>query len=146
MILSVVAKLKDIYEQGQNFDWVKPDRCPRCGSVRLWGHGFVEAYFDGFDTQFYLRRYRCPDCACVVRMRPKGFFSRFHASVEVIRSCLVQRLSLGRWNPSIRKSRQRHWLLALKQKALACFGFVEDLMDAFDKLIKMGKIPISRAI
>ena len=45
MILTVCVKLKDIFEQGRNFNWIKPKRCPRCRSVRIWGHGFVTAYF-----------------------------------------------------------------------------------------------------
>ena len=146
MILLVCAKLKDIYTQGRNFNWIKPDRCPRCGSVRVWGHGYVRAYFDDFHECLFLRRFRCPDCACVIRMKPKGYFNRFHASIDTIRSCLYHRLSHGKWEPNITKSRQRHWLLALKRKSMAFFGLCHDLLGAFDRLINMGKIPVSRDI
>ena len=146
MILFVCAKLKDIYEQGRNFKWVRPDRCPRCRSVRVWGHGFVTAYFDGFDGYFFLRRFRCPDCACVIRMKPEGYFKRFHAPIDTIRSCLHLRLKHGKWNPSIEKSRQRYWLLALKRNAMAFFGLGHDLLSAFERLMGMGKIPVSRGI
>lgn len=146
MILLVCAKLKDIFEQGRNFKWEKPGRCPRCESIRVWGHGFVPAYFDGFDECLFLRRFRCPDCACVIRMKPEGYFNRFHATIDTIRSCLHHRLSHGRWNPFIGKSRQRHWLMALKRKTLAYFGLGKDLIKAFDRLMEMGKIPVSRGI
>ena len=65
MILSVCAKLNEIHEQGCKFNWTKPDRCPRCNSARLWGHGYVPAYFDGFAEGLLLRRFRCPDCGCI---------------------------------------------------------------------------------
>lgn len=146
MILLVCAKLKDIYAQGRNFNWIKPDVCPRCGSVKVWGHGYVRAYFDDFNEGLFLRRFRCPDCACVIRMKPKGYFNRFHASIDTIRSCLYHRLSHGKWDPNMVKSRQRHWLLALKRKTMALFGLCHDLLSAFDRLIKMGKIPVSRGI
>lgn len=146
MILFVCAKLKDIYEQGRNFKWIRPARCPRCGSVRVWGHGFVTAYFDGFDEAIVLRCFRCPDCACVIRMKPEGYFSRFHASVETIRTCLYLRLNHGKWDPNIGKSRQRHWLLALKRNTMAFLGLGHDLLSAFDRFMGMGKIPVSRGI
>lgn len=146
MILLVCAKLKDIYTQGRNFNWIKPDKCPRCGSVRVWGHGYVTAYFDDFLECLFLRRFRCPDCACVIRMKPKGYFRRFHASIHTIRSCLSHRLSHGRWPVSIGKSRYRHWLAALKRNVMAFFGMDHDLLSAFDHLVAMGKAPVSRSV
>jgi hypothetical protein len=146
MILSVCAKLKDIYDQGRKFNWVKPDICPRCGSVRVWGHGFVPAYFDGFTECFFLRRFRCSDCQCVIRMKPEGFFNRFHVSMEVIYNSLKDRLASGKWNPFLGKSRQRHWLMALKKKAVAFFGFGMDPIAAFDRFMEMSVIPVSRGM
>lgn len=146
MILSVCVKLKDIDEHGRNFNWPKPHDCPRCNSVRIWGHGFVLANFDGFDASLWLRRYRCPDCSCIIRMKPEGYFRRFQASTDTILDCLRQRLSGGRWNPDLSKSRQRHWLSALKRKTLAYFGLENDWIAAFFRLMNMNQIPVSRAI
>ncbi len=146
MILLVCAKLNEIYDQGRKFNWIKPDQCPRCGSVRIWGHGYVTAYFDGFAQGFWLRRFRCPDCHCIIRMKPKGYFPRFRATIHTIRSCLNRRLTGGKWNVAISKSRQRHWLSALKRKAMAFFGFCNDLMAAFNRLMHLGYTPVSRAI
>ena len=144
MILSVCSKLKDIYDQGRNFNWEKPDKCKQCGSTRVWGHGFVTAYFDGYSGCFYLKRYRCPDCCCVFLMKPEGYFDRFHASIDTINACLKSRLTTGRWPSYIGKSRQRHWLFALKQKAVAWFGMGKDLLDAFKAFVSMEMIPVSR--
>jgi len=146
MILFVCAKLNEIYEQGSRYRWIKPERCPRCGSVRIWGHGHVLAYFDGFVEGLLLRRFRCPDCRCIIRMRPKGYFRRFHAAIHTIRSCLMRRLSEGKWDEALSSSRQRHWLCALKRKAAALFGLYVDLPEAFERLMQRGVIAVSRAI
>jgi hypothetical protein len=146
MILLVYAKLNEIFEQGRNFNWIKPDSCPRCTSTRVWGHGYVSAYFDGFVHGLLLRRFRCPDCNCIIRMKPKGYFRRFQATINTIRCCVNQRLLSGKWHFAISKSRQRHWLLALKRKAMAIFGVGKDLLPAFDRLMEMGRIPVSRSI
>jgi hypothetical protein len=146
MIIPVCADLKEIFDKGRKFNWIKPCNCPRCGSVRLWGHGFVMAYFDGFTQGLFLRRFRCPDCKCIIRMKPKGYFHRFRASIAKIRSCLCWRLFFGNWLKQLSGSRQRHWLSALKRKSMAFFGPNTDLMNSFDQLIRMGQIPVSRAI
>jgi hypothetical protein len=93
-----------------------------------------------------LRRYRCPDCKCILRMKPKGYFRHFRVSVEMVRACLCERLSLGRWPCRLSKSRQRHWLSALRRKAMAFFGVGADLIKAFDQLCHMGQIPVSRTL
>ena len=146
MILSVCVKLKDIDEQGRNFKWPKPNDCPRCCSVRIWGHGYVLANFDGFATSLWLRRYRCPDCNCIIRMKPEGYFRRFQAPTDTIFDCLNRRLSGSRWNLNLSTSRQRHWLAGLKRKTVAYLGLGIDWLTAFYRLINMGQIPVSRAI
>ena len=146
MILSVRVKLKKIDEQGRNFLWQRPCDCPRCRSTRIWGHGFVLAYFDGFSFGLWLRRYRCPNCNCIIRMKPEGYFPRFQAPIHTVFDCLNQRLANGKWKRELSLSRQRHWLAALKRKAMAFFGIGTDLLTAFSLLMNMGRIPVSRAI
>jgi len=146
MILLVSVFLNEIYRQGRKFNWQKPASCPRCDSVRVWGHGFVPAFFDGFDEALFLRRYRCPDCKCVIRMKPSGYFNRFRTPIDTIKSCLCNRLLHGRWSRELSKSRQRHWLSALKRKTMAFFGFDQGLIAAFDELQSMGHIPVSRGL
>ena len=146
MILSICVKLKDLYEQGRNFVWPKPEGCLRCCSVRVWGHGYVLANFDGFSESLWLRRYRCPDCHCIIRMKPEGYFPRFQAATDKVVHCLRKRLSSGRWDHELSTSRQRHWLAALKRKTMAFFGFDKDWLSAFFRLQEMEQIPVSRAI
>jgi hypothetical protein len=148
MILAVFAVLKEIYKQGRDYSWPRPEVCPHCKSGRLWGHGFVPAYFDGFEGGILLRRYRCVECGCVIRLKPQGYFHKFQSSIKAIRSSIRHRLEAGRWVGAISRSRGLHWLKALKRKSRAYLGdaFEGDLLQAFDRLLEMGKIPVSRSI
>ncbi len=92
MILSVTANLKEIEEKGRNYHWVRPKVCLRCKGSRLWGHGFVKSWFDGYVCTLLLRRYRCPLCGCVIKLKPKGYFKRFQAKTESIRFHIVREL------------------------------------------------------
>jgi DNA-directed RNA polymerase subunit RPC12/RpoP len=147
LILQVAVCVKMIFEMGKEFPWPRPHRCPRCRG-RVWGHGFTQVCFDGFQQPVWLRRYRCPDCGVVIRMRPDGYFSRFQTPVTEIRSRLSERLRMGRWPPGMSHRRQGHWLRALKRRVLACLGqgWVERLMEGFERLLGMGQIPVSRSI
>jgi len=146
MILSVVVCLKEIVEMGRDFPWPRPDRCPRCGSDRLWGHGFVRGIFHGVFDHVLLRRFRCPDCGCVVRLRPDGFFSRFQASIHTIRQRLAYRLRTGRWPGGMSRSRQGYWLRNLTRRVVARkgLGSHDRLLEFFDDLADTGEIPVSR--
>lgn len=148
MILPVVVVLKDIYEKGRDYLWPRPEVCPNCKGRRPWGHGFALAFFDGFTAGLLLRRYRCPDCGCVIRLKPQGYFDRFQSSIETIRSTIDDQLEKNRCPSGVCRTRQAHWLKALKRKALAYFGdpFQHHLLEAFDRLVVMGKIPVSRSI
>lgn len=148
MILPVVAILKEICEKGREYLWPKPKACPKCGAGRLWGHGFVAAYFDGAVEGIYLRRYRCPDCGCVVRLKPAGYFKRFQASIEAIRSCVCGRCDKARSRVVVSRTREGHWFRALKRKAKAYLGdsFGGGVPEAFEQLLGMGKIPVSRSM
>ena len=148
LIFFVAAKIKEIFSLGRRYPWPRPEHCPRCEGRRVWGHGYALAYFDGFEEGLWLRRYRCPECGCVMRLRPEGYLSRFQASLESIRLSLSHRLLRGRWPPCLSRSRQRHWMKALKRKVEAYLGkrWTRGLMVAFDHLLSLGKNPVSRSI
>ncbi len=148
MILPVVVVLKEIYEKGRDYLWPRPQTCPRCKAGRPWGHGFVLAYFDGLNAGIFLRRYRCSQCGCVIRLKPQGYFKRFQSSVQTIRAAISNRLEKHCCLVTISRTLQAHWLKALKRKTRAYLGdrFQHDLLEAFDRLCEMGKIPVSRSI
>ncbi len=95
-----------------------------------------------------LRRYRCAQCRCVLRLRPAAYWSRFQASIADIRTSITHRLKTCRYLSYFSRTRQRHWLKALKRKAHAYLGDVvsKDLLSAFEHLLELGKIPVSRSI
>ncbi len=147
MILAVCVSLNEIHEKKKSFPWPRPKTCPKCGGPRLWFHGFVQAFFDGFKMGLWLRRLRCPDCRGIHGMRPSGRFRGFQARVTVIRVSMYHRMETGRWPPNLSRQRQGHWLRALKNKIVDTLGltWLRDLPTAFEKLIAEGEISPSRS-
>ena len=145
MVLFVEVKLKQIFEQQRDYPWPRPERCPRCQECRPWGHGFVVAYFDEYPRGLFLRRFRCPGCRCVIRLRPKGYFQRFQASVQRIYACLRQRIVDARYDTQISRSRQRHWLRALQRRVAAYLGqgFRSRLLEGFSVLLQRSRVPVA---
>lgn len=106
----------------------------------------MDACFDGIDAAVPLKRYRCCNCRCIIKLRPVGYFKRFQAPIETIRTGIDSMVSTGKTLCNISRQRQRHWLVALKKKAAAVFGLGADLKAAFEELIDLGIIPVSRSI
>jgi len=148
MLHFVSVHLKEVFEQGTNFKWPRPACCPRCNHYKVWGHGFVSRLFDSFASTFLIKRFRCPDCGCVITCRPSTHFSRIQADKTVVRHSLSNRLTIGRWSEGISSSRQRHWLFNLQRKAKARLSDVwrQGLMAAYDRLLELGYVPVSRSI
>jgi hypothetical protein len=141
--------VKTLAGLGRNYRWQRPARCPRCEGARVWGHGFVTAYFDETGSQgVYLKRYRCPECGVVIRMRPSGYWRRIQATVATVHQCVVHRLEKGRWPPGSNPARGRHWLRALKRQVRAHLGmsYAEDLVQGFTELMRPGVCAVSRAV
>jgi len=123
LILFVEVCVKTLVALGRNYPWKKPEQCPKCQSVRLWGHGYVEAYFDEAASQsVLLKRYRCPECRVVVRLRPKGYWQRIQATIETVRQNLLDRIEKGRWPPGCNGARGRHWLRGLRRQVRTRLG------------------------
>ena len=149
MVIFVSVLLKDIFEQGKDFSWEPPSCCPRCEHHKVWSHGFVQRYFDGFDSFLWIKCYRCPLCGCILTLRPDTHFSRFQASKDTIRSSLEERIQTGRWPPSeLSHSRQRHWMQNLKRKIKAILSdtWEAGVLAAYDYLLFLGHIPVSISI
>jgi hypothetical protein len=146
MIRFVDVLLKDIFQMGRDFPWERPAQCPCCGNWKVWGHGFVGTFFNGFSSEIWLKRYRCPACGCVVKLRPSSHFHRFQSSKHTIRSSLMLRICTGNWPQGSCKSRQRYWLHNLKRQMKAHLNWNTGLTEAFDLLADQGKIPVSSLI
>jgi hypothetical protein len=146
LVIFVKRTVKQLFKAGRDFLWPRPERCPRCGG-RVWGHGYVPAYFDGYYLPLWLKRYRCPDCGCVIRLRPQEYFQRFQASIHTIRDCLAYWVHQHRWQAGPSPPRQRHWLNALRRNLVLREGLnrIQDLLAGFDRLWNLGIIPVSRS-
>lgn len=146
MIFYICGLLKDIFKLGKRYPWPRPKVCPKCGSSRIWGHGYVEVLFDGYDKALSLKRYRCPCCGCVIRLRPSSHLSRIQTSTQRIKSIIRTRIKTGRWPPGVSRQRPGHWLRTLKRKAFYLFSFHsgKNLIKAFDYLLLSGVNPVSR--
>lgn len=148
MILFVDVILKEIFTMGRNFPWKRPGKCPCCGNWKVWGHGFASTLFQGFDAPLLLKRYRCPACGCIIKIRPSSHFSRFQSSKHTIRSALVHRIDTGKWPIGSAKSRQRNWFHNLKRQAKAHLTekWKNGLIAAYDYILNLGRIPVSWTI
>lgn len=146
MIVSVPVDINLLLKLKENYAWPRPDRCPGCNHFKVWGHGFAYCCFDFSTDPIPIKRYRCPNCGCVIRLRPEGYFNRFQASVDTIRKCIDSIVTTGKAIKGICRQRQYHWFAALKKRAVALFGLGADLKQAFESLIAEGVIPVSRVI
>lgn len=145
MILSVNVDIKNLSQMQLNYPWSKPPCCPECKDTRLWGHGFVWRYFDGFSKPLPLKRYRCRDCRVVLQFRPKRYLKRFQASIATIENSVQNYLQQGKYLAGICRQRQRHWINGLKMKAAAYAELAGNwLLDTFHNLIAQGIVPVSR--
>jgi hypothetical protein len=147
LIQQICVSIKEIVRCGKAFPWPRPERCPRCGHVRLWGHGFVSAYFEGYFEPLWLRRYRCPNCRGILRLKPSDYLPRFQSSIETIRQSLAHRFYHHLWPPGSSRQRQGHWLRSLLKKARYYLGLsgMKGGMEAFDELLVLGVNPVSRS-
>ena len=148
MVIFSAVKLKDLFKKERNYPWQKPQSCPCCNSNRLWGHGFADAIFDGYKQPLLLKLYRCPECGCVIRLRPEGYFKRFQAPVETIRSSIVCKSTKNRWLSGISRSRQCHWFSALRKriKAYLADTWSQGMVAGFDYFLQHNQLPVSRSI
>jgi hypothetical protein len=147
MILPIFLDLKKIAKLGRNYCWPRPRSC-RCGNPMVWGHGFVQVCFAGFPRTLEMRRYRCPLCGCVIRLRPKGYFPHIQTDAASIRRRLDFRIRTGSWPVDSITNRCRHWLAALKRNAVVILGITwgKQLVAAFDRLTEMGLVPVGRTV
>ena len=149
MIYFVAVQLKDIFEQGKDFSWIPPVACLRCNHYKVWGHGFVPRYFDGFVSCLYMKCYRCPLCHCVMTSRPDTHFSRILCCKKTIRALLALRITIGHWPPSsLPPPRMRHWLVNLARQTIAHLTdtWKGGPIAAFEHLLDMGHVPVSQSI
>lgn len=117
LILHFAADVKRLVEEGKDFPWPRPERCPSCQSRRLWGHGYVRRYFEGFTFGLWMKRYRCPDCGAVHTLRPEGFYRGFHYSRLTILLSLLNKVLRNQWLRCLQRQTQQYWFRGLRFQA-----------------------------
>lgn len=75
----------------------------------MWGHGFVERYFDGVVDAVWVKRWRCPDCRAVHTMRPRSHWRGFWATAAVVATVLGRKLAGQGWLRDFSRQRQQYW-------------------------------------
>jgi len=109
LILYLSVNFDHLSRAGKDYPWPRPLRCPRCGGVRLWGHGYVERFFDGQADALLIKRWRCPDCRAVHTMRPATHWRGFWASWPLIFRVLLEKAAGGKWSEAMSRQRQQYW-------------------------------------
>jgi len=112
--------------------------------VRLWGHGYVRRYFDGYVYPLWVKRFRCPDCSCVYTLRPDLFYPRFRYSLVTILASIVARLTEHRWLSCLPRQNQQYWYAGFRLQAIR-FTNVPDLA-ALEQVLSCGLVPASHAL
>jgi hypothetical protein len=111
-----VIVLEKLQALGKEYPWNCPGYCPKCRSKRLWGHGYVIRYFQGFAEGLYLKRWICPDCGSVHTLRPKTHQARIQYSKHIIRESLIVKLSTMKFSEKwVYRQVQQHWWRNLKR-------------------------------
>ena len=108
LVLHFPADVKQLSEAGKAYAWPKPSRCPRCGSARLWGHGYVDRYFEGFCVALWLKRLRCPECGAVHTLRPAAVLRGLRYPAAVVVSALREKIAGKTWLPSVSRQAQQY--------------------------------------
>jgi hypothetical protein len=80
MIAFYDLDLNNIAQGSGDYPWPSPSACGRCGHLKFCGHGLVSTIIEGFAAALMIRRYRCPMCGCIIRLRPAGYFQRHQST------------------------------------------------------------------
>lgn len=132
-------------ELGKKYPWPWPERCLACKSSRVWGHGYVRRYFEGFAPPLWVKRLRCPDCRTVYALRPDLFYRGFRYRVLTILSSLSSRITDLRWLLSVPRQNQQYWFKGLCIQAQRLRNNLHPDMDAVKEIVSSGFIPASHS-
>ena len=145
LILHFAVDVKRIVEEGKDYSWPHPERCPGCGGRRLWGHGYVQRYFEGLTEGIWVKRYRCPECRAVHTLRPERFYKGFYYSVWTILLSLLSRIIHGRWLRGLSRQVQQYWWRGLRFQASRFHNVRSPDSLILMQLLKEGVNPVSHS-
>lgn len=145
LVLHVAVDVQRLVELGKKYPWPRPARCLACKSSRLWGHGYVRRYFEGFVHPVWVKRLRCPDCRSVYTLRPDLFYRGFRYSVLTILFSLMTKIVDHRWLPSLPRQNQQYWYRGLRLQGLRLKNILSPDMDTVREIVSSGFVPVSHS-
>lgn len=146
LIIYFDHRVKKIFEEGKDYVWRRPERCPKCGSGRLWGHGYVERYFEGFEMALWMKRWRCPDCGGVHTMRPKDFWRRFRHRVTGIVKSLEEKISLGKWLGELSRQVEQYWWRGFGRQCARAGKTSKRSLEVLERLLTGGVMAATHSL
>lgn len=146
LVLHVAVDVQSLVELGKRYPWPRPARCLSCKSSRVWGHGYVQRYFEGFVRPLWVRRLRCPDCRTVYTLRPDRFYRGFRYSLLTILSSLMTKITDGCWLPSLPRQNQQYWYRGLKLQSARFTSILSPDRATMNEVISSGFIPTSHSL
>ena len=134
LIVYLSVDITAVSSLGKAYRWPRLRRCPSCRGHRLWGHGYVERYFDGSADALWMKRWRCPECHAVHTMRPDTHWRGFWADRHSILRSLVNKETNRRWLADLGRERQQYWWRGF-QIQCQFHGAFESLASLIDKQV-----------
>jgi hypothetical protein len=131
VLIHTDVPLAEVAVQGKNFNWNRPN-CG-CGQEKVWGHGFISRFIEGFPDRIWLKRYRCPRCKSIFTLLPAGVGRRFRTIISDIWVAIETRLVHFFWPNRLPRQRGGHWLRGFL--AICQMDFPEeDRLTVLDRL------------
>jgi len=127
-------------EKKKEYPWERLGRCPSCGVTRVWGHGYVLRYFDGYEAGVWLKRYRCAECRAVHTARPGTHYRGFWASIASILDSLLEKALYNRWLKGFSRQRQQYWWRGFVKQGSRQRNLQGDSLAVLFKLVSQGII------
>jgi hypothetical protein len=146
LVLHVAVDVQRLLELGKKYPWPRPGRCLSCKSSRIWGHGYVQRYFEGFLLPLWIRRLRCADCGTVYTLRPDRFYRGFRYPLLTILSSLMTKIADGWWLPSVPRQNQQYWFKGLRLQAQRLRNVPFPDTDTVGEIVSRCLIPVSHSL
>lgn len=146
LILHFAVDVKRLVQQGKEYPWLRPQLCPCCDGLRLWGHGYVPRYFEGLTWGLWMKRFRCPDCGAVHTCRLEGFYRGFRYSAPSILFSLLNRIVQGRWLRCQSRQCQQYWWRGLRLQTSRLRNLISPDISSLRALIGAGYVPSTHCV
>lgn len=146
LVLYFRVDVKRLAKKGKFFAWPRPGHCPGCRGRRLWVHGYVPRYFEGWVQPIWVIKYRCVDCGAVHTLRPSAFWARFRHSIRTVLRALRHRILHGRWLKGLSRQLQQYWFRGFRFQSSRVRNRAGPGLDVLGDLLRRDLVPVSHAI